>query len=154
MVNDVNAADTVIENDMLITALVCPENDMSVDLCIFTMDGKQCEFSPVYRNSLIKRGAGKCFGYKNKRIRPTQSCENGIYGGKIIFNEIIKCSADEYEEKEVSEITPENIETEVGKKSEGIHTYARSGDIEIVDIKFRRFNLLRLIWIFKNKLGI
>lgn len=154
LVSDVNATDTVIENNLLVTALVCPENDMSVDLCVYDMDGKQCACSPAYTRSLTKRGAGQCFSFGDKRIRPAQSCENQIYGGKIIFNEINCCSADKYEETKMSEITPENIVTEKGTLPEGIHTYARTGKIEIVDIKFKRFNLSRLVWIFKNKLGL
>jgi hypothetical protein len=153
LVKDVNAVDTVIENGLLITSLVCPQNDMSVDLCVFDAGtGVQCGCSPVFTDSKTKRGAGKCFDFNGKRIRPSQSCVNGGYGERLLFNEIKKCTESEYCETEFSEITPENIETESKLTPCGVHTYARCGNIECVDMKFRRFNLPRLFWIADNKI--
>jgi hypothetical protein len=154
LVENINAADSVFENGLLITAAVCPENDMSVDLCIYNGEGKQMSYSPAYSHSLTKRGAGRIFTYKGVRIRPAQSCENDVYGGKIIFNEIKECTDKGYCEEMFSQITPENILTPMNTAACGIHTYARTDAIEIVDIKFKRFNAKRLLWIFKNKLGV
>ena len=152
LVNEINAVDTVIENGMLIASVVCPENDMSVDLGIYGTDGKEMSFSPVYRRRLDKRGAGRCFSYKNMRIRPAQGCENGNYGGKIIFNKITQCDENGYSEDVFSVVTPEKIITPERKPVMGIHTYAKTDKIEIADIKRKRLNFRRIIWIIMKKI--
>lgn len=155
LVKDVNAVDTVIENGMLIASVVCPSSDMSIDLSIFDMkSGRITDYSPVCTSSLDKRGAGQCFSHNGRRLRPAQSCENGNYGGGIIFNEITQCDENGYAEKEYSTVTPEEIVSDESTPVCGIHTYARTGTIEIVDIKFRRTNLKRLFWILKRKAGV
>lgn len=152
VVENINAADTVIENGLYITSVVCPENDMSVDLCIFDGNGREMPYSPSYYSAFDKRGAGDCFSHKGMRIRPAQSCENGIYGGKIIFNKINKCDSEGYSEEMFSEITTENISVSELSTINGVHTYARTNSIEIVDIKAKRFNIKRLLWIISRKL--
>ena len=152
-VADVDAVDTVIENGFFIGSVVCPEKDMSIDLCVYDKDGKEMPYSPVYTHRLDKRGAGMCFTHKNARLRPAQSCENGVYGEKIIFYKINQCDSDGYSEEKFSEITPGNIEVDGLENPNGIHTYARTDKIEIVDIKAERTNLQRLSWIAKRKLG-
>lgn len=155
LVGGVNAVDTITENNLLIASVLCPENDMSVDLCVYDLrTGAPCDFSPVYKSSATKRGAGKCFWHKGKRIRPSQSCENGNYGGKLCFNEITECSAHEYGEKPYSQITPDNIDAgdAAGSGPYGVHTYARTDTLELVDVKLKRCNTIRLFWIVKNKL--
>ena len=82
------------------------------------------------------------------------TAENGIYGGKLIFNKINQCDENGFSEEEYSVISPENIETGMSKPVQGIHTYARTDKIEIVDIKYKRINLKRLYWILKKKAGI
>ncbi len=152
LIDDINTADTVLENGMLITSVICPENDMSIDLCVYDKDLKPCSYNPVYSHSYTKRGAGKCFNHNGKRIRPAQSCENQQYGCKLYFNEIEQCDSQGYSEKAFTEITPQSITTSSSKKITGIHTYARTNEIEIVDIKSSRFNLYRLFYILKRKL--
>lgn len=153
MVKNVDAVDTVIENGLFIASLICPEKDMTVDLAVFDMDGNEMPYSPVYKNSLEKRGAGICFDRKGDRIRPSQGCLNNVYGGKVILNKIIKCDAEGYEEIPVAEITPNDIDIPVSETPSGIHTYARSSKIEIVDVKLKRYNAQRLMWIARKKLG-
>ncbi len=152
LVRDVDAVDTVIENGMLVASVICPENDMSVDLALFDTDGNGMPYSPVYTHSLEKRGAGRIFSHRGQRIRPAQGCKNNVYGGKIIFNRIDKCDKDGYSEEAVSELTPGNISVPIKGIPRGIHTYARTDKLEIVDIKFERYNLPRLYWILQRKL--
>ncbi len=152
LVENINTVDTIIENQMIITSVVCPENDMSIDLCIFDKDYSPCFYNPVYSKSFTKRGAGSCFSHKGNRIRPSQSCENKQYGCKLYFNRIEQCDSHNYQESKTGEITHQNINTDKKSTPIGIHTYARTGDLETVDIKFKRFNLMRLLWILKNKL--
>ncbi len=151
-VKNTNAVDTVIENGMYIAGIICPQNDMSVDLALYNSEGKETEFSPVYKSALDKRGAGNTFSYKNIRLRPAQCCENGTYGGKIIFYKINQCDNNGYDEEVYSVLSPQNIITEFPQTPEGIHTYAKTDKIEIVDIKYKRFNLKRLVWIFSKKI--
>lgn len=152
-VKNVDAVDTVIENGLYIASIICPEKDMSIDLAVFDGDGNEMPYSPVYKKSLEKRGAGLCFDHKGVRYRPSQGCLNGNYGGKVILNKIKKCDADGYEEEPVGEITPDDIDIPVSDTANGIHTYARSSKIEIVDVKLKRYNTQRLMWIAKKKLG-
>lgn len=152
-VQNVDAVDTVIENGLFIASVICPQKDMSIDLAVFDKEGKELPYSPVYKNSLEKRGAGLCFDHKGMRIRPSQGCLNNVYGGKVILNKITKCDAEGYVEEPFAEITPDNIEIPINAVPTGIHTYARSSKIEIVDVKLKRSNAQRLIWIAKKKLG-
>ncbi|MCQ2472003.1 MAG: hypothetical protein MJ147_08205 [Clostridia bacterium] len=154
IVKDVNVVDTVIENGFYLASTICESNDMSVDLSIFDENGIETPFSPVYCGRFDKRGAGQTFTYKNMRIRPAQNCENGNYGGGLFFNKITQCDEKGYSEELFSTVEPQQIITDEKKQVQGIHTYARSSKIEIVDIKFKRFNLKRLFWILKKKAGI
>ena len=154
LVNDVNAVDTVEENSLLVASVICPQNDMSVDLSVYNKNGEEMPYSPVFSHSFLKRGAGDCFTHNGARLRPSQCCENGNYGGKVIFNKITKCDADGYSEELYNEITPDNIGTDEKCEAGGIHTYARTDEIEVVDIKFKRMNSSRLVWIAKKKLGV
>lgn len=154
LVGDVNAVDTVEENGLLVASVICPENDMSVNLSIYGKNGEEMPYSPVYTHSFLKRGAGDCFNHKELRLRPSQCCENGNYGGKVIFNKITQCDENGYCEEVYNEITPDNIDTCEKCEAGGIHTYARTDEIEVVDIKFKRTNTSRLLWIAKKKLGV
>lgn len=153
IVNNINAVDTVIENGYLIPSVICPQNDMSVDLGVYDADGNEMPYSPVYKSRLDKRGAGRIFSHKGMRLRPAQGCENNVYGGKVIFNMIKQCDSNGYAEEAFTEIAPENIDVPQSGAPCGIHTYARTDKIEIVDVKFKRFNIKRLYWIAKKKLG-
>lgn len=154
LVKNANAVDTVFENGMLIASDVCPANDMSIDLSVYDKNGIRTAYSPVYVSRLDKRGAGRTFTHKGERIRPAQNCVGRVYGGGLIFNRIIQCDENGYSEEEYSAVSPENIETAESRTVQGIHTYARTDKIEIVDIKFRRTNAKRLYWIVKRKAGI
>ncbi len=154
IVDNINAADTVIENDILLTSEVCPSNDMSIDFCAYDSSGKELEYSPVYKSSLTKRGAGAVFGFSGKRIRPAQSCEDSNYGGKLFFYSINQCDKNGYSEELFSELSKDKVLAQGNKTAYGVHTYARTDKIEVVDIKFKRFNFKRFFWIIKRKLGI
>lgn len=152
LINNINAVDSVFENGFLITSIVKPQNDMSVDLCVYDEKLSSCKYNPAYSGSFTKRGAGNCFSHGEFRIRPSQSCENNQYGCKLFFNKIEKCDSNEYKESVISEITPDNIATSYSNTINGIHTYAKSDDIECVDIKSERFNPYRFFYIIKRKL--
>ena len=92
----------------------------------------------------LGRPAGNVFLYKGQWIRPTQYGVN-TYGGKIIFKAF---SFDPekwiYDEKDVSELAPETFAAWTsGKKPLGCHTYNYEGGLEIIDIKYQNFSLLR-----------
>ncbi|MCR4615121.1 MAG: hypothetical protein K5756_03130 [Clostridiales bacterium] len=152
LVSNVDAVDTVINGDLLIASLICPEHDMTVDLAVYDFDGQGTSYNPVYSRRLDKRGAGRVFQHSGKTIRPAQNCENRVYGAGLRFYEITECSKEKYDEQLYSEISPENLKTGDPVPT-GIHTYARSSGLEVVDIKFKRFNFKRLYWIARRALN-
>lgn len=153
LVDKVNAVDTVIENGYLLASVICPTDDMTIDFTVYDAEGRKMPYSPVYSGRLDKRGAGHNFTHKGMRLRPAQGCENGVYGGRVIINKITQCDDSGYSEEEICEIKPVNIAIESGKTPCGIHTYGRTDNLEVVDIKFKRTNIKRLFWIIKKKLG-
>lgn len=152
LVAGVDAVDTVMDGDFLIASVICPENDMTVDLAVYDLEGRSMPYDPVYSSRLDKRGAGRIFFRNGKKFRPAQNCENRVYGAKLTFYEVAECSAEKYEENFYSEISPENIKAGPSAPK-GIHTYARSSGLEVVDIKFKRRNLKRLYWIARKALA-
>jgi hypothetical protein len=153
LVNNINAVDTDLLGNHLITCRVCESNDMSVDLCVINFEnGRPCEYSPVASNSFDKRCAGAVFKYDGKSIRPSQDCSGKSYGNRIHFWHITECSDEKYDETLIKTIRPDDICLKNGQKPLCIHTYAKSGKIEIVDVKFRRLNFKRILWIIKNRI--
>ena len=61
LVENVNAVDTVIENNLFLASVICPSNDMRIDLGVFDKNGNEMPYSPVCTGSLTKRGAGDVF---------------------------------------------------------------------------------------------
>lgn len=80
------------------------------------------------------RGAGKLFEHAGKLIRPAQVCTKE-YGYALNFMEV-SFDNDRYYEKLHSTVYPEQIQSNLGKKVIGIHTYALTKDYEIIDVKF------------------
>lgn len=152
LINNINAVDTVIREGYLISSVICPENDMSVDLCIFSENGSPHPKNPVFSHSLTKRGAGSCFIHNNKALRPSQNCQGRVYGQGLIFNRIDELDNTRYSESVYSEISPCELSLSGSKVAEGIHTYSRTDSLEVVDVKFTRFNLYRFFYILKRKL--
>lgn len=104
----------------------------SAQLWLYSSQSLASEWVPHPDNPLTSdvrhaRGAGAIFRYKGRLFRPSQ--DGTIrYGRRILFNEILELSTEAYRERAVGEIEPK-------LKGEllGIHTYARSGELEVID---------------------
>lgn len=99
------------------------------------------ECNPIISDNEFSRPAGRILKCKNRLVRVSQDCSNGEYGKAIKFNEIISLTADNYKEKNIATILPEDIPIKSRKMFCGTHTYSRSGNIEVIDLKYQVFDL-------------
>lgn len=95
---------------------------------------KECGNNPVKTDVNTARCAGKLFEYNGKLIRPSQNCGD-TYGGKLNFNYVIELSENNYCEKFVSSISPNDIKLNCKNDFTGIHTYNKLDNIEVIDLK-------------------
>lgn len=130
----------------------------SEKLSIFIRKGK--EWVPHKQNPIVKslanaRLAGKTFFENNQLIRVAQDCQDG-YGTKLHFNNIMKLSEDEYEEKMLRTISVEDIIVDSKERFCGIHTYNSNDCYEVIDLKnpdrIRIGNILNIMWRIIGKL--
>lgn len=146
-----DAVDTVIDGEDIITSVITSPGEMKTQLEIYDIKtGKPSFKNPVKPTDQITRGAGRIISHNGMRLRPAQNCTNASYGSGLIFYEINK-SENSYSEKKYSELFPFQIAS--GNDTVlGVHTYARTENIEIVDVKKERINLKRIYWIIKKKI--
>lgn len=88
----------------------------------------------------LRRPAGKVLP---NNIRPAQNCTDD-YGKGIIFY-LYSLKDDEYSEKEIQRVFPEDLSYSQDIYLDGMHTYNRLDNYEVIDVKTRRFNLLNLV---------
>ncbi len=144
-----NAVDTVICGDKLITSVVTDSYEKRVDADVYDINtGKYIQ--SLHKNSQLARGAGKIFFAEGKNIRPAQDCTNGVYGAGLVFYSIEEKEGS-FSEEQVYTLVPQDFNVR-NKSVEGVHTYARAGNLEILDFKCKRFNLRRILWIIQKKL--
>ena len=100
-------------------------------------------------DNVNKRPAGKLFYSKEKLIRPAQDCSKG-YGCALNFYEVTKVDINQYEEKLIRKVFPEEIVSDLKVKPQGIHTYNQSKSYEVIDLKGYEtdwlFYIMRPIW--------
>lgn len=147
-----NVVDTVIYKDKIITSKVTKPVEMITHLEIYDKQtGERFSAFPASEDNQLNRGAGKIFTDSGRIIRPAQNCLDAFYGKGIILYEIKEMTDTNYIEEKIGEIKPENISA--GEPAvTGTHTYARTDTLEVVDIKRKRFNFRRLLWIIKRKI--
>lgn len=138
--------------EYLITELV-NENGVydRVDLyCIDDNTVFECTQNPVKTDASNARGAGAIFDYKGKLIRPTQDCSES-YGEKLNFNEVIRFETEGYEEKLIETISYQDVNINRNLKIDGIHTYNKLKNYEVIDLRIPgKFNLLYTIGFFRK----
>ena len=146
-----DAVDTVIDGENIITSVITSPVEMKTQLEIYDIKtGKPSFKNPVKPTDQITRGAGRIISHNGMRLRPAQNCTNASYGSGLIFYEINK-SENSYSEKKYSELFPSQIAS--GNDTVlGVHTYARTNEIEIVDVKKKRINLKRIYWIILKRI--
>ena len=146
-----DAVDTVIDGEDIITSVITSPVEMKTQLEIYNIKTGEPSFkNPVKSADQISRGAGRIIDHNGMRLRPAQNCTSANYGAGLIFYEINKLESG-YSEKKYSELFPSQIAS--GNNTVlGVHTYARTENIEIVDVKKERINLKRIYWIIKKKI--
>ena len=111
------------------------END---ELFLFHAETPLGPFLPHPQNPIVSdvrhaRPAGRIFSHAGRWIRPSQDCAGG-YGRAVVFNEILVLDPERYEERSLGRLAADR---EHGFT--GCHTYAASGNLEVVDVKRPRF---------------
>jgi len=91
--------------------------------------------NPIVSDATRARPAGAPFVYERQLIRPAQDC-SGVYGRAVRLLKVHDLRPDRYEESEVAV-----FEAPPGARVTGVHTYNRSGHLEVVDLRLqqRRF---------------
>lgn len=150
MINVKNAVDTVFLNEnCLLTSIVENSFDKTTRLERYDIISKK-KYEDTFEASQHTRGAGRIFRYNGKKIRPAQDCSGGIYGLGLIFYEIIQ-SDKSYSEKELFRLSYCDVENVSGKVN-GVHTYAKTDTMEVIDCKRKRFNPFLPYYIIRKKL--
>lgn len=99
------------------------------------------EKNPVKLDASNARGAGAVTEINGKRIRPSQDCGTS-YGERLNINELIAVSEDGMEESLIDTFTFRDIPLNDNIKIDGIHTYNRLGNVEVIDLRIPgKFNL-------------
>lgn len=146
--------DSVIYKDFIISnKRYWPEDAMSVDLNIFDYEtGTPHPMNPIAVKSYCDRGAGAVFELDGEPVRPVQNAVDKVYGKSIVFKRIKQLDAENFEQEEFFTFSYDMIESDLKHAPEGTHTYAFLNGIEVVDVKIKRFNLKRILWILMRKL--
>lgn len=110
----------------------------------------------VISSDYTTRCAGMPFCKGEKTYRPAQNCGE-LYGGQIVFKEIIDDSLDHYKEESVSTVGTAkthskvivNLSNDPHKHTfVGIHTYNATDDYEVLDLKY--LHSKSIVYFFKN----
>ncbi len=154
LVREKGMVDTVVLGKWLVTSRITDPVKKETQLQLFDRyTGKAHPMNETLQNNRISRGAGRIFEYGGKTVRPAQNCLDGVYGAGLVFYSINEISDDSYIESELLRLDPSQIKLKSGAPAKGVHTYARCGNVEIVDIKKHRSNLKRICWILSRYLG-
>lgn len=105
---------------------------------LFSKNWMSHPMNPVVSDVRKARSAGKIFEKEGKIFRPSQDCSSG-YGYRVIINQILKLTENEYEEKEIETIEPYE------SKIQGIHTFNSERGMIIIDAKIKKIkNILKI----------
>lgn len=88
--------------------------------------------NPIVSNSKIARNGGKVFEKEGKLYRVSQDCSE-TYGAKVVINEILELSTENYKEIKTEEFMPP-------QGAKGLHTYNFIEDIEVFDFLIKEKN--------------
>ncbi|MGN1444254.1 MAG: hypothetical protein ACI4XE_10455 [Acutalibacteraceae bacterium] len=144
--------DSCVYNGIVFTSKITNPEQMETQLELYDLEtGRAFCNNPVTRKSQTERGAGSLFERKDKLIRPVQNCTGANYGKGIYFYEVTRLDEFGVTQDIISKVTPDNLNV-IGLSPKGIHTYSCLNHVEVVDMKARRFNFKRLLWIFLRKI--
>lgn len=111
-------------------------NGVDGDCLLFRMDGGRLseEYQVISSHPKGNRPAGNVIIENDKVFRVAQNNECS-YGGGLVFYEI-DCLVPRYEEHLIRKVDIEDInDGEWKDKYQGLHTYNRLGDFEVIDIR-------------------
>lgn len=148
LANNGNFNDTVfLKYDNELLGFTCEWKDINNhQFKIFKLTGDIIEFfNPSNIKTLdyyLTRPAGKIFfdEIENRNIMVSQIC-NPIYGSGLIFKSF-NINFPYYEEYEISRIYPADINCDLNKPFDGIHTFNMSDNYVVVDLIWSRFNFI------------
>lgn len=95
--------------------------------------------------SFEQRGAGSFFKNNQELIRPIQCGDENNYGKELRFTKVV-IDNDCLKEKEIKRVSSDDIRVNSSRKLYGIHTYSKTDEIEIIDVKFQQFSNLPVIF--------
>ncbi|RGP41276.1 hypothetical protein BPTFM16_01572 [Altererythrobacter insulae] len=110
--------------------------DHCMELHAFQVDGPELKsvkshaLNPVVLDTVQGRNAGRPFVQSGKLIRPAQSSQHGLYGYDLRLMEITQLAINQYEEREVRRIEPDQA-----KATTGCHHVDVDGDVIILDAR-------------------
>lgn len=144
-----DAVDTVLFNNKLIVSVVTNPFEKRADVDVYDLNGNIVH-KGLHKNSQTARGAGRIFIADDKILRPAQDSTGSVYGAGLRFYHFDDTD-DNISEKEVYSLAADEFDVN-GVIPDGVHTYARTDSLEIIDYKRKRFNLRRILWILRKKL--
>lgn len=133
-----------IENGKPYALAYLIENSMDYKLYMLNLFERNRDHPIESENVLKARPAGKMFYLGNRKIRPAQNCVEG-YGKGLVFYEY-NFENERYIEKEIANLYAEDLQLSKKLFLDGIHTYNGNKQIEVIDIKTRRFNFVNFIF--------
>ncbi len=152
LVREKGMVDAVICGEWLIASRVTDTVSKETQLQLFNRQtGEAHPINESVQGNQTSRGAGRIFNYGDKQVRPAQNCLNGVYGAGLVFYSVDEISDVSYSETEIFRLEPSQVKLKSGSPAEGVHTYARCGTVEVVDIKKHRLNFRRVLWIVAKK---
>ena len=145
-VSNIECVDTIFLKNYLITYNI---SNPHYRLELYSLDGK-CLFS-CFDTELTLRPAGKILYNNNHTIYVSQNCKHG-YGSGIIFN-YIDISRRTIYLKPFLQIDYNDLNIVFNNNIyNGIHTYNKDSEYEVVDIKLTKFNAFGFIGKCYNKI--
>ncbi len=152
LLNDVPAVDSsIVQFGKYWWLFYAVENDDSLDLHICYADSMYGPWrpharQPVKSDSVSSRGAGTPFIHEGRLYRPAQDCSK-TYGGRVVINEIVFLSPEEFTERVASAVEPD----ENGPYPHGLHTLSALGDKTLLDGKREMFVLAAACKTIENR---
>ena len=133
----------------LITGEMDPRIGAKTKTLIFAADrieaGKltaiESELSTAF--SFEKRGAGNIFEHQGDYIRPIQCGDESNYGRELLFSKL--SFEPGFQEQALKRIGTNDFSVETNKKLYGTHTYAKTKDLEIIDVKFQQISNVQVL---------
>lgn len=114
------------------------------ELLLFELENEKTTFSDlgvISNDEGTARPGGSFFEHNGKNIRVSQDCKKD-YGYALNFMELLGFSKENFSEKMIKYISPEDICINKKIRITGVHTYNATQNLEVIDIKSVDYNIL------------